>query len=158
MFGFSSSPFAETIQRCAAHKTIQLYTISISEIRTIFTDQMPTYLVFKSKCVPLRRRDSQHVVWQSLGMTRQYLKHRRKILKYTLDVLCRWQYYVWRWHITLFFTMFIVFYTAKTAYTCVFMTCTSYCLSDTLMNSWTVRIYAYAYVCISGITPTEWGR
>jgi len=43
------------------------------------------------------------------------------------------------------FKMFIVFYTVKIVYICVYMTCsTSCCLCDTLMDVWNVCMY----VCI----------
>jgi hypothetical protein len=51
--------------------------------------------------------------------------------------------------VKMIYKMFIVFYTVKIVYICVFMTCsTSYCLCDTLMNSWNVCMY----VCIGTFT------
>ena len=45
--------------------------------------------------------------------------------------------------------LFLVSYTAKIVYICVFMTSsTSYCICDTLMYPWNVRIYVCMYVCM----------
>jgi hypothetical protein len=48
----------------------------------------------------------------------------------------------------LFCKMFIVFYTVKIVYICVFMTLfTSYCLCDMLMDPQNVCIYLHIHVC-----------
>ena len=45
--------------------------------------------------------------------------------------------------------MFLVFYTVKIVYICVFMTfSTSYCLSDTLMDPRKVCTYVCVYICM----------
>jgi len=53
--------------------------------------------------------------------------------------------------------MFVVFYTVNIVYICVFMTCsTSYCLCDTLMDTWTVCIYVCFTVHFWTIHPIVW--
>jgi hypothetical protein len=62
--------------------------------------------------------------------------------------------YRWRWSIIAFCNMFIVFYTIKILYICVFITCfTSYCLCDTLMDIKMHKyVCIYTYVCICILT------
>jgi hypothetical protein len=52
--------------------------------------------------------------------------------------------------------MFVVFYTAKIVYICVFITCsTPYCLCDTLMNPWNIHTHEYIYIYIYIYTHTH---
>jgi hypothetical protein len=51
----------------------------------------------------------------------------------------------------MFYKLFVVFYTVKIMYICVFMICyTSFCLCDTLMDPWNecVCVCMCMYVCM----------
>ena len=98
-----------------------------------------------------------HKVWQSpqewQGKSPSSLK---KIPKYTLLLLCRWNFVCV--FIIRFCRTFAVFYTGKIVYICVFMNCfTSCCLCNILMNPWNIYMCVCVCVCIQH-THTQSGQ
>ena len=92
---------------------IQLYIIFIQGISTIFIDQMSICLVLK------RHQNFQYFTTQayiSQEWQGKIQSSTKKILKYTVLLLCRYIFYVWRWCIRLFYKMFVVFYTKNCVY------------------------------------------
>lgn len=139
-------------------KHIQLYTVSIQRISTIFIDQMQTHLFSKisilcwhqifnsSPCGLIILKDKKAKFKVSLG------KYLNTHSFYTVD-----DCFVLGCSVILFCIMFIVFYSIKIMYICVFMTCsTPYCPCGTLMDPWNVHVcvcacvctYAYTYACM----------
>ena len=73
----------------------------------------------------------------------------KTLLKYTLLVLCRWVFHVWRWSTTLFCKIFIAFDIVKIVYICVFMTCSkSCCHCYTLTDPLNICMYISVCVCV----------
>ena len=74
-------------------------------------------------------------------------------LKYSLPLLCRWIFYVYRRPIILFHKIFV-----KTVCICVFMTCSaSYCVCDPLTGLWNMCTYIYiCYVRILFSANVHW--
>jgi len=54
--------------------------------------------------------------------------------------------------------MFIVFDTVKIVYICVFMTCSTYCLCDTLSDLWNVCIYVLCIIYFLSVHIFQSGR
>jgi hypothetical protein len=107
--------------------TVLSTTMLIQGIRTIFIYQIPTHLVFKKSTFYAGIK-----IFNSLPSSQTILKNDKAKFKATLRkhfnaqffssvdkfVMCKMAY-------ILFCKMFVVFYTVKIVYICVFMTCST---------------------------------
>jgi hypothetical protein len=119
---------------------VHLYTTFTQGTSIVFIHQNPTNLFLKNVHSKLASKFSTlyHLVWQYLRRKSKIQSSMKKILNYTLHLPCRWIFCVYRRSIGVifFYNMFIVFYTVKIVYNCVFMTCSTSCLSVILTDQW----------------------